>query len=125
MYINRLVAALTPVLFAPAAGFVTAYAATHLPGLPALDATQVTALFAAGATIAFGKAALWMHGWHLHMQSPDGQVGRPADDDEIVEAHGDTLIGDQHPEGSYDPDAELSVQPHSESNGRPVLNVID
>jgi hypothetical protein len=68
---NRIVVFLTPLVFAPAAGWVTAWVAKNLPGVPALDTTQVTALFIAGATIAFGKAALWLHGWHIHMRLPE------------------------------------------------------
>lgn len=63
MSANRIVALLTPLIFAPAAGWLTAWAARNAPGLPPLDSTQVTALFITGATIAFGKAALWLHGW--------------------------------------------------------------
>jgi hypothetical protein len=66
MSANRIVALLTPLVFAPAAGWVTAWAARNAPGLPPLDSTQLTALFITGATVAFGKAALWLHGWQKY-----------------------------------------------------------
>src|SRR5262245_57400824 len=70
---NRVVAVLTPLVFAPAAGWIASWAARNMPGLPKLDPTQVTAVFIAGATIAFGKAALWLHGWQQFMQTDDGR----------------------------------------------------
>jgi hypothetical protein len=62
---NRVVAVLTPILFAPLAGAVSAWAAAHIPGVD-LPADQVQAAFIAGALIAFGKAAQWLHGWQTH-----------------------------------------------------------
>jgi hypothetical protein len=62
---NRLVAVLTPLLFAPLAGAVSAWVAVHLPGVD-LPADQVQAVFIAGSLIAFGKAAQWLRGWQAH-----------------------------------------------------------
>jgi hypothetical protein len=62
---NRAVALLTPILFAPLAGAVSAWAATHIPGVD-LPPDQVQAAFIAGALIAFGKAAQWLHGWQAY-----------------------------------------------------------
>lgn len=59
---NRVVAVLTPLLFAPLAGAISAYAARHFPGVK-VDEGQVQAIFIAGSTIAFAKAALWLKGW--------------------------------------------------------------
>jgi hypothetical protein len=59
---GRLVAFLTPVLFAPLAGSISVLAARHLPGVN-IDQGSLQAIFIAGATIAFGKAALWLKGW--------------------------------------------------------------
>src|SRR3954468_18026072 len=59
---NRMVAVLTPLVFAPLAGSISVLAAKHLPGMN-IDQGSLTAVFVAGATIAFGKAALWMKGW--------------------------------------------------------------
>ena len=59
---NRVVTALTPLLFAPLAGAISVFAAANVPGLE-IDTGQLQAVFIAGATIAFGKAALWLKGW--------------------------------------------------------------
>jgi hypothetical protein len=59
---GRLVAFLTPVLFAPLAGSISVLAARYLPGVD-IDQGSLQAIFIAGATIAFGKAALWLKGW--------------------------------------------------------------
>lgn len=59
---NRVVTALTPLVFAPLAGAISVFAAANVPGLD-IDAEQLQAVFIAGATIAFGKAALWLKGW--------------------------------------------------------------
>jgi hypothetical protein len=62
---NRTVALLTPILFAPLAGAVSAWVAAHIPGVD-LPPDQVQAAFIAGSLIAFGKAAQWLHGWQAH-----------------------------------------------------------
>ena len=59
---GRLVAILTPVLFAPLAGSICVLAARYLPGVD-IDQGRLQAIFITGATIAFGKAALWLTGW--------------------------------------------------------------
>ncbi|MDX6678192.1 MAG: hypothetical protein QOE31_2244 [Solirubrobacteraceae bacterium] len=57
---NRTVAVLTPLLFAPAAGSISALAAKY--GLD-IDGGSLQAIFIAGSTIAFAKAAQWTKGW--------------------------------------------------------------
>ena len=59
---NRLVAILTPLVFAPLAGWISVVAADHIPGLN-IDSDQLQQVFIAGALIAFGKAGLWLKGW--------------------------------------------------------------
>jgi hypothetical protein len=59
---GRLVALLTPLIFAPLAGSISVLAARYLPGVN-IDQGSLQAIFIAGATIAFGKAALWLKGW--------------------------------------------------------------
>ena len=59
---GRLVALLTPLVFAPLAGSISVLAARYLPGVN-IDQGSLQAVFIAGATIAFGKAALWLKGW--------------------------------------------------------------
>jgi hypothetical protein len=59
---NRVVAVATPLIFAPAAGAVTAWAAKHAPGIH-IDQGQLQAIFIAGATIALAHSGMWMKGW--------------------------------------------------------------
>ena len=67
---NRVVTALTPLVFAPLAGAISVFAAANVPGLD-IDTGQLQAVFIAGATIAFGKAALWLKGWQDFEQRDD------------------------------------------------------
>jgi hypothetical protein len=59
---GRAVAFLTPLVFAPLAGAISVWAARHFPGVD-IDQGSLQAIFIAGATIAFGKAAIWLKGW--------------------------------------------------------------
>jgi hypothetical protein len=59
---GRLVALLTPLVFAPLAGAIAVAAARYLPGVD-LDPDRLQEIFIAGALIAFGKAGLWLKGW--------------------------------------------------------------
>jgi hypothetical protein len=69
---NRLVALLTPIVFAPLAGTISVLVARY--GLD-IDTGSLQAIFIAGATIAFGKGALWLKGWQEH----EKRQGEPAD----------------------------------------------
>lgn len=62
---NRVVVILTPLVFAPAAGWIAAFVAKNVPGVTLSD-TQVLAAFSVGALIAFGKAYKWLDGWQQH-----------------------------------------------------------
>jgi hypothetical protein len=59
---GRVVAVLTPLVFAPAAGAVSVAAAKYLPGVT-IDPGKLQAIFIAGATVALGQGALWLKGW--------------------------------------------------------------
>ncbi len=59
---GRLVTILTPLVFAPLAGSIAVLAARYFPGVD-IDQGRLQAIFIAGATIAFGKAAIWLKGW--------------------------------------------------------------
>ena len=59
---NRVVAALTPLVFAPLAGAVSAWLAAHFPGIN-VSPSDVEKVFIAGALIALAPAAQWLHGW--------------------------------------------------------------
>jgi hypothetical protein len=98
---GRLVATLTPLVFAPLAGTVSVLAAKYLPGVT-IDSDQLQQIFIAGAVIAFGKAGLWLKGW----QDWEKQDGGSADvtNDVALEAS-----MDGEPEGSVDPDEEAAL----------------
>lgn len=59
---NRIVAVLTPLVFAPLAGAVTTWLAEHFPGIE-VSANSLEEIFIAGALIALAPAAQWLHGW--------------------------------------------------------------
>jgi hypothetical protein len=59
---NRIVAVLTPLVFAPLAGAITAWLADHFPGVE-VSASSLEEIFIAGALIALAPAAQWLHGW--------------------------------------------------------------
>jgi predicted dithiol-disulfide oxidoreductase (DUF899 family) len=67
---NRIVVILTPLIFAPAAGFVCAYVAKKVPGAQ-LDSTEVTVVFVGGATAAVVKAYRWLDGWQAEAAAAD------------------------------------------------------
>ncbi len=59
---NRIVALLTPLVFAPLAGAIATWAADNLPGVD-LPPGALEEVFIAGALIALAPAAQWLHGW--------------------------------------------------------------
>jgi hypothetical protein len=62
---NRIVALLTPLVFAPAAGAIAAWLARHFPGVKVAPGDLET-IFIAGALIALAPAAQWLHGWQKY-----------------------------------------------------------
>ncbi len=82
---GRLVAVLTPLVFAPLAGSICVLAARYLPGVD-IDQGSLQAIFIAGATIAFGKAAIWLKGWQdwekRDADATSTEVDLPHDDGE-------------------------------------------
>jgi hypothetical protein len=110
--VNRVVTIATPLVFAPLAGAVTAYAAKHAPGVE-IDQGQLQAVFIAGATIALAKSGLWLHGWQEYEKRqellPAGAFD-PAGAGEAAEASGDLadegeLDGDEPADVDHDADA--------------------
>jgi hypothetical protein len=59
---NRIVAFLTPLVFAPLAGVISTWAAENLPGVN-ISASAMEEIFVAGALIALAPALQWLHGW--------------------------------------------------------------
>jgi hypothetical protein len=62
---NRLVALLTPLVFAPLAGAIAAWLANHAPGVD-VSPDDLQQIFIAGALIALAPAAQWLHGWQKY-----------------------------------------------------------
>jgi hypothetical protein len=91
---GRLVAILTPVLFAPLAGSISVLAARYLPGVD-IDQGSLQAIFIAGATIAFGKAALWLKGWQDWEKR---QEDAPGDDVDLPVSEGEADASTDLPE---------------------------
>ena len=62
---NRIVALLTPLVFAPLAGAVSSWLAQHFPGVNVSE-SNLQAIFIGGALIALAPAAQWLHGWQKY-----------------------------------------------------------
>lgn len=62
---NRIVAVLTPLVFAPLAGACAAWLSQHFPGVD-VDQNAIEEIFIAGALIALAPAAQWLHGWQKY-----------------------------------------------------------
>ena len=71
---NRVVALLTPLVFAPLAGSISVLVAHY--GLN-IDSDSLQAIFITGATVAFGKSALWLKGWQDHERRADAPADAP------------------------------------------------
>jgi hypothetical protein len=77
MSLNRIVALLTPLVFAPLAGVISTWAAKNLPGVT-VPPDKVEEIFIAGALIALAPAAQWLHGWQKYEQRRDETVAAAA-----------------------------------------------
>lgn len=62
---NRIVAFLTPLVFAPAAGWAASWLAKHAPGVD-IKESDLQSIFIAGAVIGLAPALQWLHGWQKH-----------------------------------------------------------
>ena len=62
---NRIVAVLTPLIFAPAAGAIAAWIANNIPGAE-ISAQNLEEVFIGGALIGLAPAAQWLHGWQKY-----------------------------------------------------------
>lgn len=62
---NRIVALLTPLVFAPLAGAIASWTAKHFPGFE-VSQSALEEIFIAGALIALAPAAQWLHGWQKY-----------------------------------------------------------
>jgi hypothetical protein len=73
MSLNRIVALLTPLVFAPLAGVISTWAAENLPGVN-IPAADIEKIFIAGALIALAPAVQWLHGWQKWEARKDGEL---------------------------------------------------
>jgi hypothetical protein len=119
---NRLVAALTPVVFAPLAGAISVLAAKYFPGVD-IPSGSVEAIFIAGATIAFAKAGLWLKGWQEYEKrtvdaAPDAGGGIHLDDAPDLD-DGPDLDDDPDPDDGpdFDDEPDLDDEPEPVAAG--------
>jgi hypothetical protein len=62
---NRIVAVLTPLVFAPLAGAIATWIANNVPGAE-VPARNLEEVFIGGALIGLAPAAQWLHGWQKY-----------------------------------------------------------
>jgi hypothetical protein len=62
---NRIVALLTPLVFAPLAGACATWLAKHFPGIE-VSQSDLQSIFIAGALVALAPAVQWLHGWQKY-----------------------------------------------------------
>ncbi len=99
---NRIVAILTPLVFAPAAGAISAWAADSFPGVD-LSQERLTNIFIAGALVALAPALQWLHGWQKYEE-------REAKAEYEVQAAGAAAAAASVAEPVSEPDAEEEVE---------------
>jgi hypothetical protein len=121
---NRLVAVLTPLVFAPLAGAIAAGVAKY--GID-VDDGQLQAIFIAGATIALAKSAQWTKGWQAFEQRQAAAAADPiAFDDDLPgdEAEAGADAGAAAPDFALDePDVDLA--PDLDDDPRPDDDDLD
>jgi hypothetical protein len=106
---NRIVAVLTPLLFAPAAGAICAYLAEHFPGVQ-VDEGSLQQVFVAGAAIALVPAAQWLHGWQKHearLAESEQAIALAGTAAPEVAAGGEPDIGTENGGGDLEADGDL------------------
>jgi hypothetical protein len=111
---NRVVAVLTPLVFAPAAGAITAWVAENFPGVE-ISQSRVEEIFIAGALIALAPAVQWLHGWQKH-EAREAQaqqaveVANAAAAPQIVEQEPDLELDDEFEELDELDDSEVFAE---------------
>jgi len=116
---NRIVAILTPLVFAPAAGGVSAWLASHLPGVD-IKQSDLQAVFVGGALIALAPAAQWLHGWQRY-------EARQADAEQAVElanANAIALQASQLAAADRDFESGLALDPSLDELGVDDLSLL-
>lgn len=95
---NRIVAVLTPLVFAPLAGAIAAWVAENAPGVD-LSQERLTNIFIAGSLFALAPALQWLHGWQKHEQ-------READAQQAVELANSAAIAAAVPLEDAEPEED-------------------
>jgi hypothetical protein len=78
---NRIVAILTPLVFAPVAGGIATWLAENFPGA-GVNEEQLTAIFISGSLIALAPAVQWLNGWQK-WEAREAEAAREAELAEI------------------------------------------
>jgi hypothetical protein len=118
---NRLVTILTPLVFAPLAGAVCAFAAEYIPGLD-IKSDQLQQVFIAGALIAFGKAGLWLKGWQSWEKAQNAVPEDVVNDVALAAsidtgAAGEPEVGDDPTLADEDPDMDPDDDADADDDG--------
>ena len=123
MSINRVVALLTPLVFAPLAGACAAWLAEHFPGVE-ISQSQLQQIFIGGAVIALAPALQWLHGWQKHEERVAVADAAAAGTVEAAPAgFGDETepeLDDAEEEFGDDDEFDLEFEDGGAVNGQPV-----
>jgi len=95
---NRIVAVLTPLVFAPLAGAVATWIADNVPGTT-ISASSLEEVFIGGALIGLAPAAQWLHGWQKY-------EAREAEKESTIELANSTAATPAAQGGEMDADFE-------------------
>jgi hypothetical protein len=100
---NRVVAVLTPIVFAPLAGAAAAWLAKHVPGAQVSQA-DLQEIFIGGALIALAPALQWLHGWQKYeaRQAEDARDAAAADALAAIPAQTDEADEEDEDEAALD-----------------------
>ena len=106
---NRIVAVLTPLVFAPLAGAVATWIADNVPGAD-ISASSLEEVFIGGALIGLAPAAQWLHGWQKY-------EAREAEKESAIELANTTAASSAAPGGAMDADFEDFEEDFSDFDG--------
>jgi hypothetical protein len=119
---NRIVAFLTPLVFAPLAGVVSTWAAENLPGVQ-ISQSAMEEIFVAGALIALAPALQWLYGWQKHeartadalaaaatvLTPPVGNIAPPVEPEPVEEDLEDIDLDELDELDDFDEYEDISV----------------
>ena len=114
---NRIVAFLTPLVFAPLAGAISAWVADNAPGVD-LSQERLTNIFIAGALVALAPALQWLHGWQKYEE-------REAKAEHEVQVAGSAAAAAALVEPASEPDEEDIVDEVDEMDEDRALEELD